>query len=173
VISLRTTIDKLVERIKYQDTALFLIWIRSLLVDYQGVIDTLDIQLSLTIDDKIKYLQAKELRLQDASEQAHIASGPKYNRLRRTSSNSSLYQLDPDRRKKHSCDLCNKEDDFVHNCPDMKRAAKFLQSYKRNQKNLKKHTQSKMTPTDHFNDHKLAKNKNYCRSKKSEAYIAD
>jgi hypothetical protein len=40
----------------YQDTALFLILTRSLPVDYQGVIDTLDIQVSLTIKDKIKYL---------------------------------------------------------------------------------------------------------------------
>jgi hypothetical protein len=30
-----------------------------------------------------------------------------------------------------------------------------------------------MTPTDHFNDRKLAKDKKHSRSKKSKAYIAD
>jgi hypothetical protein len=37
----------------YQDTALFLILTRSLPVDYKGVIDTLDIQVSVTIEDKL------------------------------------------------------------------------------------------------------------------------
>jgi hypothetical protein len=62
----------------YQETALFLILTRSLPVDYRGVIDTLDIEVSLTIEDKIKYLQAKELRLHHVLEQAYIASGQKY-----------------------------------------------------------------------------------------------
>jgi hypothetical protein len=61
----------------------------------------------------------------------------------------------------------------VRNCPDMKRAAKPLQSYKRNQKNLKKHTRSKMTPTDHFSNRNQAKDKKHSRSKKYDAYIAD
>jgi hypothetical protein len=121
---------------------------RSLPVDYQGVIDTLDIQVSLTIDDKIKYLQAKELRLHDVSEQAHIAGGPKYNRRHHRSSHISLDQFNRDSRNKYSCDLCDKEDHFVCNCPDLKRAAKLLQSYKRNQEYLKKRTRSKTTPTN-------------------------
>jgi hypothetical protein len=100
--------------------------------------------------------------------------GPKYKHLRCTSSNPSSDQLDPAMHKKYLCDLCDKEDHFVRNCPDLKRAAKLLRSYKRNQRNLNNHTRSKMTPTDHFNDSKLAKdNKKNIRSKKSKAYIAD
>jgi hypothetical protein len=68
----------------------------SLPVDYQGVIDTLDIQVSLIIEDKIKYLQAKELRLYDVLEQAYIARGPKYNYLHHRSSNISLDQFNRD-----------------------------------------------------------------------------
>jgi hypothetical protein len=65
----------------YQDNALFLILTLSQPIDYQGVIDTLDIQVSLTIEDKIKYLQPKKLRLHDVLEQAHIGRGSKYNHL--------------------------------------------------------------------------------------------
>jgi hypothetical protein len=82
--------------------------------------------------------------------------------------------LDTDRYNKSLCDLCDEEDHFVRNCPDLKRAAKLLQNYKRNQENLKQRTWSKMIPTDHFKDRKRGKGNNkHGRSKKSEAYIAD
>jgi hypothetical protein len=52
----------------YQDTALYLILTWSLPVDYQGVSDTLNIQVSLIIKDKIKYLQTKEVGLHNVSQ---------------------------------------------------------------------------------------------------------
>jgi hypothetical protein len=56
----------------------------------------------------------------------------------------------------------------------LKRAAKLLQSYKRNQENLKRQTRSKTTPTNHSSDHKFDQaNKKHARSKKRQAYIAD
>jgi hypothetical protein len=151
----------------YQDTELFLRLIRSLPVDYQGVIDALDIHVSLTIEDKIKYLRAKELRLHNVSEQAHIARGPKYNRLHHRSSQSSLDQFNRDSRNKYSSDVCDMEDHFVCNCPDLNRPAKLLQSYKGNQGNLKKRTRSKRTPTNHSSDCKLEQaNNKHARSRK-------
>jgi hypothetical protein len=56
----------------------------------------------------------------------------------------------------------------------LKRAAKLLQSYKRNHENLKKQTRSKMTPTNYSSDRKLEQaNQKHARSKKRRTYFAD
>lgn len=56
----------------YKDDSLFLILTRSLPTEYASTLDGLDIQEGMTVDTKIKHLQAKELRLKEY-EQAHFA----------------------------------------------------------------------------------------------------
>jgi hypothetical protein len=55
----------------YKDSALLLILVRSLLTRFRTTIDTLNAQLNLTVEQKLKFLEEKEARdQQDASEQA-------------------------------------------------------------------------------------------------------
>jgi hypothetical protein len=57
-------------------------------------------------------------------EQTYIARGPKYNRLYHRLWNISLDQFNYDSGNKYSYDLCDKEDHFVCNCPDLKKSGK-------------------------------------------------
>ena len=55
----------------YKDSALLLILIRSLPRRFETTIDTLNAQLSLTVEQKLKFLEEKEVRdKQDPNEQA-------------------------------------------------------------------------------------------------------
>jgi hypothetical protein len=69
----------------YNDEALFLILSRSLPTEYATTIDTLAIQSTMSVDDKLKHLEAKEVRVQEqtAKEHAHAAfkSSNKYLRV--------------------------------------------------------------------------------------------
>ncbi|KAI1676620.1 Retrotran-gag-2 domain containing protein [Pyrenophora tritici-repentis] len=61
----------------YNDEALLQIMLRALPESYGSVIDYLDVQTSLTVDEKIAALRTKELRLNDTAEHANVAF-PKY-----------------------------------------------------------------------------------------------
>ena len=53
----------------YKDSALLLILIRSLPLSFRAIIDTLNAQLNLTVEQKLKFLEEKEVRdKQDTNE---------------------------------------------------------------------------------------------------------
>ncbi|KAI0568360.1 hypothetical protein Alg130_12054, partial [Pyrenophora tritici-repentis] len=55
----------------YKDSALLLVLIRSLPKEFKTTIDTLNAQLNLTVEQKLKFLEEKEVRdQQDADEKA-------------------------------------------------------------------------------------------------------
>ncbi|PWO17091.1 nuclear pore complex protein Nup107, partial [Pyrenophora tritici-repentis] len=55
----------------YKDSALLLVLIRSLPKEFKTTIDTLNAQLNLTVEQKLKFLEEKEVRdQQDANEKA-------------------------------------------------------------------------------------------------------
>ncbi|RKF79394.1 hypothetical protein GcM3_056044, partial [Golovinomyces cichoracearum] len=55
----------------YTDQALFLVLTRSLPQEFISTIDIIDVQVSMTVDEKLKHLEAKELRIKSTSEASH------------------------------------------------------------------------------------------------------
>lgn len=68
-------------RSAYNDVALFLVLSRSLPDEYTSTIDSLDVQSVLTVDEKLKHLEMKELRLKASSEHAHASFKQKVKNL--------------------------------------------------------------------------------------------
>src|SRR4030088_623869 len=104
----------------YNDEALFLILSRSLPTEYATTIDTLAIQSTMSVDDKLKHLEAKEVRVQEqtAKEHAHAAfkSSNKYRPPQRRYNNSSSDDSTDDSSaripRKSTCYLCDSTEHF-------------------------------------------------------------
>ncbi|KAI0990735.1 hypothetical protein K3495_g17452, partial [Podosphaera aphanis] len=62
----------------YSDAALFLILSRALPKSFGHTVDGLDLHVEMSVEEKIKHLEAKELKLQYDHESAHLARGPSY-----------------------------------------------------------------------------------------------
>ena len=74
----------------YSDETLLQIMLRALPQSYESVIDYLDVQTTLTVEEKIASLRTKELRLNDKTEHANAAF-PKYRHPNhRSNSDSSM-----------------------------------------------------------------------------------
>ncbi len=62
----------------YNNTTLLLVLIRSLLKSFKTTIDTLNAQSSLTVNNKLKYLEEKESRIKVDTKQAHTTRACPY-----------------------------------------------------------------------------------------------
>ncbi|KAF7572242.1 hypothetical protein PtrM4_097420 [Pyrenophora tritici-repentis] len=118
----------------YKDSALLLVLIRSLPKEFKTTIDTLNAQLNLTVEQKLKFLEEKEVRdQQDANEKALPAFRktekyvPPYRR--RNHKNSPL-SSDSESGAKFTvqCFLCDGAHG-VRDCPRRERARKLLKEY--------------------------------------------
>lgn len=149
----------------YNDDALLLILTRALPEEYRNVIDILHIQTNLSIEDKIKHLQAKELRLQDNVEHANIARGGRYIPPHRRGSNSDSDRMDVDTpsRSKFTCHLCREEGHMVRDCLQLPKAQRYLERCKV-QRSRRSKEASKTTTTN---------KKPFPTSKKTRAHFAD
>lgn len=115
----------------YRDEALFLVLTRSLPSEYQTTIDAMSVQSTLAVEDKIKYLTAKELSIQE-TEQAHTASG-KYvipnRRGERRGSSPFAKQEQDDEAKTYVCHLCEHEGHFLRDCKDLTLAQALIRKH--------------------------------------------
>lgn len=136
----------------YNDSALLLVLIRSLPKEYETTVDTLNAQSSLTVEAKLKHLEAKQIRLQ-REEQAHPASEVKSKygsgkyvppqRRERQDSTSSSGNTTSD----YTCYLCD-EKHFLRNCPSLKYARKAVQE--RIQQKAARRSSSRSNKKVHF-----------------------
>jgi hypothetical protein len=55
----------------YTDKSLLLILTRALLKDYKTIINSLNIQTRLTMDEKLKHLEVKKMRLKEDTDREH------------------------------------------------------------------------------------------------------
>lgn len=132
----------------YQDSALLLVLCRSLPEAFTTTIDTFNAQLNLTVKQKLKFLEEKEIRNQQkADEQAHAAFRrtdkyipPQKRRSHRTSLSSS--DSEPRSRSRLECRLCD-ERHFLRECPNFEKARELLKEYKAR---TKKKTSSSTKP---------------------------
>lgn len=74
----------------YSDDALLQIMLRALPQSYGSVIDYLDVQTTLTVEEKIEALRTKELRLKDTTEHANAAFPKHHQPNHRRNSNISM-----------------------------------------------------------------------------------
>ncbi|KAI1513419.1 RVT-2 multi-domain protein [Pyrenophora tritici-repentis] len=118
----------------YKDSALLLVLIRSLPKEFKTTIDTLNAQLNLTVEQKLKFLEEKEVRdQQDADEKALPAFRktekyvPPY---KRRNHKSSPLSSDSESGTKFmvQCFLCDGAHG-VRDCPRRERARKLLKEY--------------------------------------------
>jgi hypothetical protein len=110
----------------YPDEALLLILIRSLPSSYSSTVDTLNIQTTLSVDDKLKFLEEKEIRLnEETDEHGHAAfRARKYVPPHQRSSSGSSN----DEGHKHTgqCYLCNRKH-MARDCPYLEIAKHAVQ----------------------------------------------
>ena len=108
----------------YNDLALLLVLVRALPKEYETTIDTLNAQSTLTVDDKLKHLEAKQMRLQQDEEHAHPAFKiksksnkyvPPHQRGRSATQDSTSSSGDA-AASNYTCHLCQK-DHFLRHCP--------------------------------------------------------
>src|SRR4029077_6994353 len=109
----------------YTDRSLLLVLTRALPKDYETMIDSLDIQTELTVDEKIKHLEAKEMRLKEGidQERAHVAfrKGGKYVPPQRRGSQDSRSECER-HCERYECHLCGQSGHFLRHCPDLEKA---------------------------------------------------
>lgn len=158
----------------YRDRALLLILIRALPKEFTSTIDTLDAQLDLTVEEKLKRLQTKESRLVKESKQdqafvgfnRYSQSKPRMNRTRLQASEGDESGYTPE------CYICDRRH-FIKACPFMEVARSAVQDYIRQEKLMKKH---KLKPLPNSRNSPrpsiLPKHKNRTDLKKSRAYEA-
>jgi hypothetical protein len=126
----------------YKDSALLLILIRSLPKRFETTIDTLNAQLSLTVEQKLKFLEEKEVRdKQDTNEQALPAFRtakkyvPPHKRGNKDFPSSS--DSEPTTKSSIQCHLCDKPH-WMRDCPKLVKARKLLREYEAEKKQRKK-----------------------------------
>ena len=127
----------------YQDSALLLVLCRSLPESFTTTIDTFNAQLNLTVKQKLKFLEEKEIRnKQKADEQAHAAFRktdkyipPQKRRSHRTSLSSS--DSEPRARSRLECRLCD-ECHFLRKCPNLGKARELFKEYRAQTRKKKK-----------------------------------
>ncbi|RKF65444.1 hypothetical protein GcM3_121020, partial [Golovinomyces cichoracearum] len=83
----------------YTDQALFLVLTRSLPQEFVSTIDGIDVQVSMTVDEKLQHLEAKELRIKSTNEAAHASLRTHIKRrashYRENSSSSNGNEINP------------------------------------------------------------------------------
>ncbi|RKF80004.1 hypothetical protein GcM1_197016 [Golovinomyces cichoracearum] len=110
----------------YTDQALLLVLTRSLPQEFVSTIDGIDVQTSMTVEEKLQHLRAKELRMKSTSEAAH-ASFKSYNKRsmshhrRNDSSSSNATDINPGK-----CLLCDGIDYWIRRCPNLKSAREYV-----------------------------------------------
>lgn len=120
----------------YRDEALLLVLTRSLPSEYQTTIDAMSVQSTLAVEDKIKYLTAKELSIQE-TEQAHTASRKYVIPNRRRDSRGSSPPIQQDRGETantYTCHLCEQEGHFLRDCKDLALAQALIRKHYRAQR---------------------------------------
>lgn len=124
----------------YKDSALLLVLIRSLPVRFRTTIDTLNAQLNLTVEQKLKFLEEKEVRdQQDANEQALPAFRKAHKQVRQHKrGNRDLSpNSEPDATSSIQCYLCDKPH-YMRDCSKLAKARKLLRVYEAEKKQRKK-----------------------------------
>ncbi|KAI1663808.1 Short chain type dehydrogenase [Pyrenophora tritici-repentis] len=127
----------------YKDSALLLILIRSLPTRFRTTVDTVNAQLNLTVEQKLKFLEEKEVRdQQDANEQALPAFRKAYKYvpphkrgdkdLLSLSSNS-----EPGATSGIQCYLCD-QPHYMRDCSKLGKARQLLKEYEVEKKQRKK-----------------------------------
>jgi hypothetical protein len=101
----------------YPDRTLLLVLIRALPKSYSSTIDTLNIQSSLSVENKPKFLEEKENRLKEDNELEHANAARMYNKKyvppqRRPSQSDS----DDQQKRTRACYLCSKKH-MARDCP--------------------------------------------------------
>lgn len=153
----------------YNDAALLLVLIRSLPKSFETTIDTLNAQSSLTVDDKLKYLEEKESRIKADAEQAHAARARRYVIPHRRDSTPER-PVSP----RSNCYLCDGKH-WLRNCPEMERARKLIKHDKRDrqQKRTKNAQPKASNKLVKFTPKNVAEYAPKPIKKKSHGYVAD
>ncbi|KAF5207339.1 hypothetical protein FRX31_003074, partial [Thalictrum thalictroides] len=156
-------------RSAYNDVALFLVLSRSLPDEYTSTIDSLDVQSVLTVDEKLKHLEMKELRLKASSEHAHASFKQKSKKFvpiqhRKDYSSSS----DGAESSSSRCILCGEEKHWLRRCPHLLSAQKFIRAEK-NKKVIKPQRSSSSTKNRRHNI--KSENNRPFGTKKSKGYV--
>ncbi|POS81982.1 hypothetical protein EPUL_006334, partial [Erysiphe pulchra] len=130
----------------YSDAALFLVLTRSLPEEYTSTIDSLDVQTVLTVDEKLKHLEMKELRLKASVDNAHASFRQKTRKFvpiqHRKDYSSSSDGVESDSSK---CILCGEEKHWLCHCPRLPQARKFIRGVK-DKERIKSQRSSNSTP---------------------------
>jgi hypothetical protein len=124
----------------YKDSALLLILIRSLPKRFGTTIDTLNAQLSLTVEQKLKFLEEKEVRdQQDTNEQALPAfrKAHKYVPPHKRGNGDLSSDSEPSATSGIQCYLCD-EHHYMRDCSKLAKARKLLKEYEAEKKRRKK-----------------------------------
>jgi hypothetical protein len=132
----------------YKDSALLLILIRSLPTSFSTTIDTLNAQLNLTVEQKLKFLEEKEVRdKQDTNEQALPAfrKAHKYVPPHKRGSRDLSSDSEPYATSGIQCYLCD-EPHYMRDCSKLVKARKLLREYEAEKKRRKEKLSSPKLP---------------------------
>jgi len=124
----------------YKDSALLLVLTRSLPKRFGTTIDTLNAQLNLTVEQKLKFLEEKEIRdQQDANEQALPAfrKAHKYVPPHKRGNRDLSPNPEPSATSGIECYLCD-EPHYMRDCTKLVKARKLLREYEAEKKKKKK-----------------------------------
>jgi hypothetical protein len=124
----------------YKDSALLLVLIRSLPPNFRTTIDTLNAQLNLTVEQKLKFLEEKEVRdKQDTNEQALPAfrKAQKYVPPHKRGNGDLSSDSEPSATSGIQCYLCD-EPHYMRDCSKLVKARKLLREYEAEKKRRKK-----------------------------------
>ncbi|KAI1678126.1 Retrotran-gag-2 domain containing protein [Pyrenophora tritici-repentis] len=127
----------------YKDSALLLILIRSLPTRFRTTVDAVNAQLNLTVEQKLKFLEEKEVRdQQDANEQALPAfrKAYKYVPLHKRGDKDLLSlssDSEPGATSGIQCYLCD-QPHYMRDCSKLGKARQLLKEYEVEKKQRKK-----------------------------------
>ncbi|KAI1507677.1 hypothetical protein Ptr86124_013394 [Pyrenophora tritici-repentis] len=127
----------------YKDSALLLILIRSLPTRFRTTVDTVNAQLNLTVEQKLKFLEEKEVRdQQDANEQALPAFRKAYKYVPpHKRGDKDLLSLssdsEPGATSGIQCYLCD-QPHYMRDCSKLGKARQLLKEYEVEKKQRKK-----------------------------------
>jgi hypothetical protein len=124
----------------YKDSALLLVLVRSLPPSFRTTIDTLNAQLNLTVEQKLKFLEEKEVRdKQNTNEQALPAfrKAQKYVPPHKRGNGDLSSDSEPSATSGIQCYLCD-EPYYMRDCSKLVKARKLLREYEAEKKRRKK-----------------------------------
>lgn len=131
----------------YPDEALLLVLIRSLPKLYTATIDALDVQTQLSVDGKLKYLEAKESRVNEENENDHAhAAFKKPGRYVLPQKRNSFSPSESEHSDKYQCYLCDGRH-LMRNCKNLARARRLLKEYKQDKASGKSRSQHQTNRT--------------------------